>query len=76
MAQLIVKEEEMFQDLQQSLMRDRALSHVIAPGPARMDPPSTPSQSPVAGAQRRASEQREFPPDTVPTMTLGSGTER
>ncbi|CAK9033190.1 unnamed protein product [Durusdinium trenchii] len=38
-----------------------------------MDPPSTPSQSPVAGAQRRASEQREFPPDTAPTVTLGSG---
>ncbi|CAK8996280.1 Hypothetical protein (Fragment) [Durusdinium trenchii] len=76
MAQLIVKEEEMFQDLQQSLVRaraDRALSHVVTPGPARMDPPSTPSQSPVAGAQRRASEQREFPPDTVPTVTLGSG---
>lgn len=58
--ELLVREEDLFVQLQQSLQRarkDRLGDHVRPTG-GRIDPPSTPSQSPVSGAAQRQRRER------------------
>ena len=67
--QLLVREEDLFTQLQQSLSRARKdkgltpsqLQDRVGPPPRRLDPPSTPSQSPVAAARRQEAAEQSAP---------------
>ena len=79
--QLLVREEELFTELQQALQRarterTRTTSEGVGTSPPERDPSSSPSASPLAGARRRAgvTEEKEEDEDKSPPGGLADGT--
>ena len=81
-AELIVREEELFQELQQSLVRARSdrgtstSSADAAASPVARDPPSTPGRSPTANWNQGATTgapRSMYPSFTSATVSSGTG---